>query len=479
MKKIFNLMLTFVLTLVVLIPGVSAVTTANDGTITINGTIKDKVYNIYQILVLDSYADVDNDGIDDEDGYIYKLPSEAKWVTFINSDDVKDVYLSVDNQGYVTWVSGADQKEFAKLAKQYAIDNDISPAKTSQKATTDNQEITFTGLQYGYYLVDSSLGVLCGLTTTRPNATVIEKNSEPTVTKEVLENSEGTLTDGADTNNTAFIGETVTYQIKITVGAGAENYKLYDKMDAGLTYDGNSNLTVKLNGKNLTKDTDYVFVDDADYTFVIKFVKELKQNDVIVVDYTATLNENAIVGGNGNKNKAILEYGDSHRLESETITYTYSFDLVKTDSANKLLLGAKFELYNAQGTKIYLVLESEGVYRVSYTGGVGDSAVIEAGKVTIKGLDTGSYSLKEIENPDGYTKLLVDKTFSIGSSNNPANMDEDTYVSGGVQVINTKGNLLPETGGIGTTLFIVIGSLMVALFGLLLVTKYRMSKMDN
>ena len=259
-------------------------------------------------------------------------------------------------------------------------------------------------------------------------------------------------------------------------------------MSDGLDFVSDS-IVVKVGTATLEEGTDYTvdYQHKDGYTFVITFKTTLAEDKDVVVTYSAIVTNGAVVGENGNSNSTTLKYGNAQSVSSRTTTYTYSFDLVKTDDSNKLLNGAEFELYEQDkddeeklGRKICLIDSGNNTYTVSNTGSGDTCSVIRAGKVTIKGLDTGNYYLVETKNPDGYSKLLDYKAVAIGSANNSASMKDDgvTYDKGGVQVINKKGNLLPETGGIGTTLFITIGSLMMLLFGLLLVTKVRMSKMD-
>ena len=164
------------------------------------------------------------------------------------------------------------------------------------------------------------------------------------------------------------------------------------------------------------------------------------------------------------------------------------FDIIKTDSSMKVLNGAKFELYDAQtaGNKIDLVKVSDGVYRVATATEKGaegfTSAVIEAGKATVKGLDANTtYWLEETEAPAGYNKLAGREKVEIVETNLTTTMTGDTWANdnGGVQITNKAGALLPSTGGMGTTIFYVLGSILAVGAIVLLVTKKRMNASDK
>ena len=201
MKKLLSLMLVLTLVLTQFVPLASAASGKNSdtGKITISNAISGQTYAIYQILQLESYDTA-------KEAYTYKATDT--WKSFVESSKIDGVYLNTDDQGYVTWVSDADQKEFSRIALEYATDNSIA-AEESIKASSTTVE--FKDLNLGYYLVDSSLGALCGLTTTNPEATVNEKNEIPTVEKKV---KEGTI---YGSESTAKIGDKVEYKTTIHV----------------------------------------------------------------------------------------------------------------------------------------------------------------------------------------------------------------------------------------------------------------------
>lgn len=448
--------------LFMLVLSVVNVSAAEKGTITINKAIVNESYNIYKVLDLETYDKVNNH-------YIYRAASG--WETFL--DGATD-YLEARNENgdkYYVWKDGVDKsraKEFAEKAYKYAKDNNITPTMTKKANSTS---VKFDNLDLGYYLVDSSVGALLHLTTTNPTATVNEKNTlNPNVDKNVLENSTGVY----GKENDDIIGSTINYKSTITTGAGYGSYVLYDKMDKGLTFNVNS-VVVKI-GDDVVDANNYVVKTNVtDYTFVIEFNDEfiLKQpkNTNIDVYYTATLNKDATIEGDGNINETFLKYGNNITTDKKkTITYTYAFEIIKTNKEGVELTGAEFILLDKLGNEIKVILKDEETktYRIATGNEIGVN--IKVGKATIEGLDKDSYKLKEVVSPEGYNKLTSPVEFSVNGKTN------DTIERTRVNVINYTGSELPETGGIGTKLFITSGLSLVLICGLVLVTKLRLYK---
>ena len=478
-RKLASVLLALVMALALT---ATAFAEGETGSITINDAVVGQTYTVYQILDLESY---------DASANAYAYKATTAWNTFINRDDIKGTYVEVDAQGYVTWKDGADVADFAKAAQKYAKDN--STTITNQgSVTATTTTVSFTGLKLGYYLVDTTLGTLCSLDTTNPNVTMNEKNEVPTNVKTVEEDSTGNYGE----KNDADIGQTVNFKSTITAQAGAENYVFHDVMSAGLTYTGVTGITLNgtaVDASNYTVTAPAADGDTFDVTFTQAFCDTLKANDQIVISYTATLNENAVIAGEGNPNTSKLSYGEisettgkpsSTTPPSTTKTYTWDVDVFKYTMNGKneqALAGAKFTLSkNADGSNpIALVSGGNNVYRVAKTGETGTVTEITTdttGKFTIKGLDADTYYLTETAAPAGYNKLAGPVTIVIGENGVVNGTTEAPQGVDEVKVLNQSGTELPSTGGIGTTLFYVVGGVLVVGAAVLLVTKKRMER---
>lgn len=464
-KKLFAALLAAALVLAMAVPAF-AVTNATKGSITISKTVKDETYTIYRMFKLDSYNAESN---------TYSYTVESDWEGFFKTGAGGN-YITLDGQNHPTWTA-ADENDsttvaaFAKAALAWAADKKISGTK--ETATGDT--VTFSNLDLGYYLVDSSLGALCGLNTTNPNATIKEKNGQPTIEKKVKSHY-----DGWAEKNTAKIGDTVEFKIVVHVEAGAQSYEVADTMSEGLSFTSGS-LKVTYKDAPATANSDYTLEPGKNgTTFTLTFKDSYvadKVGEAIVVTYNATLNEKAVV--TGNKNKATLGYGTNKTVESETTTYTYEFDLVKVDGATKKLLnGAEFKLYDAEnGGSVIKVVPVAGGYRVANGDETGAVDTIKVnGKVHISGLDKTTYWLEETKAPDGYNMLTERKPVSLTNGSNNTTLTSSTWSEAdhGVAVENNAGTVLPSTGGMGTTLFYVIGGGLMVAAVVLLVTKKRM-----
>lgn len=481
----------------------TAAAATGTGSITIENAVTNQTYKIYCILNLEYHADTNS----------YRYTANGAWEGFILRENNN---FKLDKEtGAVTWINtnpennGTAIQQIANSAGKYA---EYTPNNVQEdgSAKANGITLTFSNLPLGWYLVVSDLvdldkGALCSIGTTDPNAVIREKNSKPTIEKEVYEG------DTLGYSNDAGIGDTVKFQTRIHVTDGnPTNYVLHDTMAKGLDFNEKS-VTVllmrdpKTGGSNysgnLTPGTDYELVTSTSdtCTFEIKFLKPLKPYDYIQVDYSATVTSDAVIGTTGNDNKAVLTYGNNSTTTESSTTKTYVWEMgvrkfanLGGDDTNHALADAEFQLYKKDGdTQKYakfVETSTTSVYKLTgWTNNATEAIKVKTpanGNITFEGLDAGTYYLEETKAPVGYNKLTAPITVVIDRGTLPTVASQtisytvkygdttaDDHV---VRVENKAGTVLPSTGGMGTTLFYVIGGgLMVAAI-VLLVTKKRM-----
>ena len=497
-RQFFALLLALVLTL-----GLCATAFADEakpGSITISNPAQGKTYEVFKLLdIVEDESDLANKG------FIYKLTADA-WADFITNvkDGSDNNYFNLFENGGMTYVLANENlkpgiADFAAKAKVYAETNKLAPIKTAKAEAEGALEID--GLDLGYYLVRSDLGILCSLDTTAPNAEVREKNEATVIVKNVE--------DTTKKQNVAEIGTYVKFTIRITVNDKAPvNYKLVDEMTDGLTFvnDAEHPLTVTVNENTLDAANYKVTETTEPRGFTLAFNNNaegsasiLKTDDVVTVTYYAQINKNAKIADEANVNKAKVEYGtNSHTEYDTTETYVWKMNIVKytmkkaadgDQATEEKLAGATFKLSrDAAGAQVIkLVKVNDTTYRLALPTET-DTAVDtvttgETGELVINGLADGTYYLTETKAPRGYNLLREPVNVTIGHKDANGKLTETSFVadqtetdtSGVVKVENNAGAELPSTGGIGTTVFYVLGSAMALGAVILLVTKKRMA----
>lgn len=487
-KRVLALLAAFALVLAMAVPAFAASAAATgdnvgSSSITIDGAVNGKTYTLYRIFDVASKTD---------DGMVYNVTTA--WKPFFVGSGAGTAYVEIDSLGQVKSLKKTGFVDDSENAKAFAAAA-LVWAKTQSNiavasVTADNNEARFTDLKEGYYLVDTTTGSLCsvGNVTGSTAVTIKEKNGVPSVDKQVQEGSDSSWGD----KNDAEIGQEVNFKTTINVTAGnTTNYVLHDKM-TGLTYKADSIQITKANGTvTLTQGTDYsIGTPTDDCSFEIKFVNgKLNAGDVVVVTYTATVNANAVVAGTGNTNETWLDYGnDGHTTHDTTRTYVWEFKIYKyTKGAGEnetvSLPHAEFVLYKKSGeTKSYLT--ANGNKLTGWTTEENSATKFTSddnGNVSISGLDAGEYYLKETKAPDGYNKLTDDIKVELTKEYNESTNVGTAYFTYGsstkadkVEVENNAGTTLPSTGGMGTTVFYVVGGGLMAVAVVLLVTKKRM-----
>ena len=432
--------------------------------------------------------------------------------------DVTDANVNDKANDYVSKLTGKDLAAFATKASNWAQakTNNIKAAATatvSTGATNGNYTATFTGLNYGYYVVavpGATLANASGQYATlvsvdRTNANANIKGDLPTVDKKVQ--VDGTDKDATD----AKIGDTLTFTLTSTIpdmsAYDTYTFNFKDTLSKGLTFERVTSVTVDGVAAPLTVGTDYTVTtptaSDNTLTVAMKNFKAKQQANAgkkITVTYTATLNENAVVGGAGNPNSAKIQYSNNPSTDgtgesepSKVRVFTYGFTVDKytgdnyTDAATRLA-GAEFTLAPKNGTAIKFVQVDAGSatakaeYRVAKAGETGATTTITTpanGKVVFQGLKSGEYTLTETKAPAGYNKLAsaigvevngkndgtdaMNATVNITYNNDNGSNYNQTASNGIIPVQNKSGVTLPGTGGMGTIAFTVIGVLVIAL----------------
>lgn len=355
------------------------------------------------------------------------------------------------------------------------------------------------------------------------NVIINHKVVKPTVEKKVYDNDNSDISSAGGWGSSAdhAINEKFQFQLIAKLPAGRDEGRAYDYYDKytvcfndtlseGITYDGLDSVVIESNGTpyDITNDSSKYDIDISNLksqnSFVVKIhdvkncVANLNDGATITVTYTAHLNDNAAVnftsGSTDNKNKVQLQYSNNPRNsaywgftpESEVRVYTYQLNNTKyRDEANSgnELEGAGFLLYSDEACtpeqEVKLYKKDNFYYPIKDATDKAQDAVEmfsdEHGQFNVKGLDAGTYYLKETTPPAGYS--ACDKTrIVISATHDEHNVNLFGESNLNNKIINKKagGITLPSTGGIGTTLFYVVGGgLMVAAI-VLLVTKKRM-----
>ena len=423
--------------------------------------------------------------------------------------------------------SDDDSIAFARFVCHYLYSNDANPTYVVRAGSN---ALTIPEAKAGYYLfVDTTdfskddsyhsyNSFLLMVTKGNWNVPITPKAEKPTVEKKVYDNPDGTSTGGFGSSADHAINEKFQFQLTATLPDSTNRaYDYYDKysvifhdtLSEGITYDGPYSVVIESN------DITYTITDPSKYTIntdkldsqnyfevEIPDVKtcvaglDLNNGATIKVTYTAHLNDKAYVntagGSTSNINKVYLTYSNNPKDESSigktpesTPVYVYTYQLNNTKHQNTekgpALEGACFRLYSDEActdqSEVQLYQKDGFYYPIKDV--LGKEAVemksAANGTFNVKGLDAGTYYLKEITPPDGYSACkVIPVTIKADHSRNDQVNLEGSNLTNDIVNIKAGGITLPSTGGIGTTIFYVVGGgLMVAAI-VLLVTKKRM-----
>ena len=502
-KKLLSAVLVLVLALTMVLP-VAAEGETQTYSITINNDKPNHTYEAYQIFTGDLSGDV---------------LSNIAWgsgVTKVGQDA-----LGSASEKAASITTEAIAKEFART-----LDDNSYLQNPKSTSTQTNGKYVIDGLAPGYYLVKDANGSMNGKEEDAYTAYILKvvKNVEATPKSSVPSVDKQVEDEKADAENSDGWGETAdheineSFQFKLTATLPEDidiaNYKEYqvvftDTMSNGITFESIDSVTI--GGTS----TDSYTCDATEgqaggiWHLTIADIKEVlgenynyNQEIKVEVVYNAHLNEYAEVnktsGGTTNNNKVGLEYsnnpngtGTGKTPEDYVWVFTYEVDNSKVDENGQPLKGAGFKLYAADadgkitGTEIKVVkTETPGEYRLAKTGEAGVEMKTEEidGKVqnkfNIKGLDAGTYFLKETTTPDGYNtcpdfKVVISATHSEADDGTATTTIDQENSNMNNTIENNKGTTLPGTGGIGTTIFYVVGGILVVGAAVLLIAKKR------
>ena len=440
--------------------------TTTTGTITVDNPVAGQTYTAYKIF------DVVYDAA--KEHYSYTIASTSEWFNTVSTyanDTTHGLTLTQVNGGdtyVVTTGNGFSAPDFAATLKTAVS------GKTGKELTANGSSVTVDNLPLGYYFVASTSGALCNLTTTNPDVTIHDKNDMP-------------FEKTADQTNVD-VGQTVNYTVTGKVpdytGFNAYTYKVADTMSEGLTFKKDVKVTV--GGADVSTDCTVAYDANGNansFTVTIP-VMNYQIGAEIKVTYSAVVNENAIAVVS--KNNAKLIYSNDPTTgstnESEPVivnVYTSKIVIDKYETGKKTtkLPNAKFVLYKEEtpGTPASAVYYkwNDTDKKVEWVTEMTAATVMttnDQGEATFGGLADGTYHLVETEAPAGYNPLTAPVPVTVAGSST-----DITKLSVTAEVENKTGTTLPTTGGMGTTVFYVLGAVLVVGAGVLLVTKKRMS----
>ena len=497
-KKLFSLALAFILAMALMTPAFAQEVDVQNGSasITISNAAKGETYTIYKLFDA-TVTGSDGGSI----AYTGTIPESL------------NAYFTKDSAGNISatdaaWKDPATKADMSE-GLMAALKAWAGTATKTASAKSDGSALTFKNIPYGYYVVTSTQdgGAAITVDSTNPTANIVDKNSS----------TPHGLTKSADETDVN-IGDTVTYTVTFVTsnydGAGKDAKKivtytiedtlpdfLKDVTVTSIIVDNDGNAETTTDQTNVTaqfvnKKIEIDWYDEANSKFLYD------NGATVTITYTAVVTDKAAIDGAGNTNKVTLTWTDEDgttpgKLEDNKTIYTYAIALKKVDDKGKPLAGAVFEF----PFYVKTTADTDGAYiYAGTTAGEGLTNQITTpadGVIVVKGVKSGTYSITEVTAPAGYNKLTAPVSVTAvqtgkTSTHTTVYLDENGNVTStetsttvevilndiaatAIVVVNKTGAELPSTGGMGTTIFYVLGGVLMAGAAILLVTKKKMS----
>ena len=478
MRKLFTVLLALAMTLALAMPAFAAETT---GSITITNPQGDHSYTAYKIFDVTYSGNNHSYTISDSDAAF----STVKAYADVAANGLTLTAVADTGKYNVSIGTGFSPASFAQHLKM-----NVGSLGTGKAFIEDGDTMKADGLDLGYYFVSGTSGTVCELATAK-DIEIRDKNEAPQIEKTVDDN-----------DRTVEIGQVLTYtingKVSSTTGYTKFTYQVTDTMTEGLTFNkdvkvtiGGTDVTENTNITNITSHTNEGNVVDGFVANINMMKCQDKIDKEVVITYTATVNEKAIKRDK-ETNTATLQYSNNPADESSSDESTkkvdvFSFNIVIDKYADKhadtKLAGAKFVLKNTKNKEVKYYKYDDATKVVSWVDGKTNATEVITdanGVARFDGLEADTYYLEETAAPAGYNQLTKDipivlkkdDTATIDGKDSTLGADHSLTTG----VANSTGTMLPETGGTGTVIFVVLGALAVICAGVFLVTNKRMSK---